>query len=215
MAESALDYEKGPVRYNAIDGVDEMFIGLLSLALMLCMHFKNLAPEGSIWHSKYTFTFTSALILVAVFIARTLLKERITYRRTGYVMFRYSKVKFAIGGIVGFAGGGAAVLCVSILSRPPQQDRYLIFLAGLLWAFLYIYFGIYTTRMYYAWRYLVALLIAAGPFAVYSALPNVRDISTLSTAVFGGCFLISGVITFWSYLRNTRAVEAQSENNPQ
>jgi uncharacterized membrane protein HdeD (DUF308 family) len=211
MAESVLDYEKRPIRYNAIDGVDEMLVGLLFLALPLSTHMANVATEGSVWHWKHTFLIANALILVAFFVGRKLLKERITFRRTGYVKYRDSKVRAAIGAMVGFAVGCVVVICAFILWHPPQRDRYLILFAGLLWAVFYIYFFVYKTKMYHAWRYLLALLVAAGPLAVYSALPHVRDISSLSTVVLGACWLISGVITFSSYLRNTHPAAEPSD----
>lgn len=210
MAESILDYEKRPTRYSNIDGIGEMFIGFVFLALTLLMHLDNVAPSGSIWHRKEVVLIASVLILVIVYLGQKLMKERITYRRTGYVKYRSSKVKTAISTVIGFVVAGVVVVALSILWRPPQRDRYLILLAGLGFAFLYAYFLIYLTKMYYVWRYLVALCLAVGPFAVYSAFPNVHGISNLSSGgVLGSCFLASGVITFWSYLHHTKPAEMQ------
>lgn len=211
MSESLLDYEKRPIRYSSIDGIDELLIGVFILVSTILMYVVNTAPQGSIWRWKPTVLISNALLLVVFLLARKLLKERITYRRTGYVRYRYSKVKSAIGGIVGFVVAAALVVSIYVLWHPPARDRSLILLGSLLWATLYVYFYVHLTKMYRAWRYLVAVVMAAGPVALYSVLPNVRDISTLSAGLLGACFSISGVVAFLSYLRKTKPDNVQSQ----
>lgn len=211
MAESLLDYEKRPVRYNSIDGIDEMFIGLFLLSSTVLMHAVNVAPEHSIWRLKYAVLIADALLLIVFLLGRKVLKSRITYRRTGYVRYRYSKVKSVIGAVVGF--GLAVVVVLSIFAWGPQPDREgtLILVGSLLWAALYAYFYIHAPKMYRLWRCLIAVAIAAGPLSFYSLLRQVHDISTLSAGMTGAFFLISGVTAFVSYLRNTKPAEVQSQ----
>ena len=215
MAESILDYEKRPIRYNAIDGVDEMLLGLLFLALFLLMHLVAIAPAGSVWHWKPALLIANALVFVLFLVSRKLLKQRITYRRTGYVKPRYSKVRAAVGGIVGMVVGGVVTIYVLKALRPPQREPIMLVLNGLLWAGFYLYFYIIKTQLYRAYRYVIASAIAIAPILVYSAFSKVRDISTLSQAVLGACFLISGVITFWSYLRNTKPADEHCSDDTQ
>lgn len=212
MTESALDFEKRPLRYNAIDGVDEMLVGVLLLTLFLLLHVTNIAPEGSIWRWKPIFLIGDTFLLVVFLVGRKLLRERITYRRTGYVKYRSSKIRSAIGVVI---AGMIAAVAVKYVSNPWDQlhrERNLIMLGSLLWSFLYTYFYIYKTTMHSVYRYVTALVLALGPVAVYSAFPGTRDISTLSAAVPGACFLISGVVTFYLYLRNTNPAHVTSEN---
>lgn len=211
MAESVLDYEKRPIRYSLIDGIDEMLVGFFLFTSMIFTHAENLAPERSVWHWKHTVLIANALLLVVFLLARKLLKECVTYRRTGYVKYRYSKLRSTIGGVVGFAVAAAIVVSTSVLWHPPERDRYLILVGGLGWAALYVYFFIYLTKMYRVWRWFVAVVMAAGPLAIYSVLWNVRDISTLSGGIPGACFFISGVAAFLSYLRNSKPAEVQSQ----
>lgn len=211
MAESVLDYEKRPIRYNSIDGIDEMFIGLFLLSSTVLMHAVNVAPERSIWHLNYAVLIANALLLIVFLLGRKVLKDRITYRRTGYVKYRYSKVRSAIGAVVGF--GLAVVVVLSLLAwgRPPDREGSLILVGSLLWAAFYAYFYIHVPKMYRLWRWLIAVAIAAGPLSFYSLLRQVHDISTLSAGIPGVFFLISGVTAFVSYLRNTKPAEAQSQ----
>lgn len=215
MTDSVAEYVKRPVRYNMIDGVDEMLIGFLFLALTLLMHVANVAPEGSIWRWKPLLLITNALLLIPFFLGRRLLKERITYRRTGYVKYRYSKTRSVIGGVVGFVVGVAVTVAIYRFWSVPERERYLILTSSLLWTAFYAYFFVYKTQMYRIYRYVIVLLMAIGPWVVYSVFRNVRDISTLSGAVLGACFLISGVITFLSYLYNTKPDPRQPADNAQ
>jgi hypothetical protein len=212
MAESILDYEKRPARYSAIDGIDEMLIGFFFLTTTLTMHATNIASADSFWRWKYSFFVANALLLIAFFMVRKLLKERVTYRRTGFVKYRNSKVKSVLGGIVGFASGGAALTCLLILWPRPQRERYLILLGSVLWAAFYMYFFVYKTGMHRAYRYVMAVLMVASPLAVYSMFENVRDISTLTVVAPGTCWFFSGVITFWSYLHQTHPADPESED---
>lgn len=210
MAESVLDYEKRPIRYNSIDGIDELFIGLYLLSSTILMHAGNVASENSIWHLNHTVVTANVLLLVLFLLARRVLKKRITHRRTGYVKYRYSKVRSAIAAVIGF---GLAVVVVLLMAawHPHDREGSLILLGSVMWAVLYAYFYIHIPRSYRLWRWLIAAAIAAGPLSIYSLLRHVRDISTLSAAMPGALFLVSGVVAFVSYLRNTKPAEAQSQ----
>ena len=212
MTDLTADYIKRPVRCNLIDGVDEMLIGFLFLALPLLAHVANVAPEGSVWQWRPLLLIINGVLLVLILVSRKLLKQLITFRRTGYVKYRDSKIKGMIGAIVGLAVATPVMVAIYRLWPPPQRERHLILISSLLWAAFYTYFFIYKTEMYRTYRYVVVLLMAIGPLAVYSIFGNVRDISTLSGAVMGACFLISGVITFWSYLRRTHPADAEIED---
>ena len=212
MTDLTAEYIKRPLRYNLIDGVDEMLVGFLFLALPLLAHVANVAPDGSVWQWKPLLLITNGLMLILVLVSRKLLKKWITYRRTGYVKYRYSKTRAVIGGIVGFGVGIAVMAAIYRLWPLPHREQHLILISSLLWAAFYAYFFVYKTEMYRIYRYVVVLLMAIGPLAVYSVFTTVRDISTLSGAVMGACFLISGVITFWSYLRRTNPSGAERED---
>lgn len=215
MTESALDYSKRLIRYNATDGIDEMFVGFLFLLLPSLTHIANVAPEGSVWRWKPSLLIADALLLVFLFLARKLLKERITYQRTGYVKFRYSKLRGVIGSVIGFVVAGGILIYVSRVSPAEHRDLVLLGLGSALWAGFYLYFLVFRAGLHRIYRYAVAILLAVGPIAVYTIFSHVRDISTLSSTVPGGCFLLSGIITFWLYLHNTKPRQTQSTNEAQ
>lgn len=208
------DYEKRPARNANRDGIAEMCIGLLFIAMPLITYFFNAASATSIWHSRYTVLVAFVILLVMYQSTYKLLKQKITYRRTGYVKHRYSKWKTALGTVIGFAVA-AAVPIALYRSHVRPREATMIAISGFMWAALYACFFIYLAKMHQLWRWGVVAAMAVGPLGVYSIFRDVGDISTLSATVLGACWLVSGLIAFCSYLRRTQPATAESVDGPQ
>jgi len=134
-------------------------------------------------------------------------KERLTYRRTGYVAYqkkqRKDRVKRAIlSAVLGFC----MALTVSYIGPEVLKINSLVMVGGVLalvTLFLAIWHGV--NRLF---------LVATAQFALslwISSLPIVPELgSTLLMGAIGTVWLISGIITFIVYLVRTKPVREEN-----
>lgn len=202
VTESVEEYIKRPLRYNQIDGLGEVFVGTCFLNWPLFDYVRTLAPAGSAWHWRYTSTICALALLIVVVAASGVLRRRITYRRTGYLKYRNLRWKTAL---ISVASMCVAIVFVLLLARwhVLLYGHGIELFGGLAMAVLYAF----ATKMDDLWRWIIASVLALGPFTVYLILLQSRGRDDLSAGVIGVCWLVSGAITFCLYLRRTQPAQ--------
>ncbi len=88
MANPIDDYRKRPLRYVNIDGTSEMFFGCMYLGFALLSAFETPSFKQHPWPGVLWFYAILLSVLGLAWWATRLIKNRITYRRTGYVAYR-------------------------------------------------------------------------------------------------------------------------------
>ena len=200
MSERIADYLKRPLRYNIIDGIGEMGLGVVLLGLSIINNLAaNIGPNAG-WHSKIMPIGFMAVLLVVVLWSEAVAKNRITYRRTGYVKYRHSRRTSIIAASATMLIAGAAAYVLTRIWHAAGGAT--VLLSGLSMCALYIYW----TKLDQPWRWVVAMAMAVGPLGGRSMLiSDSRDWSSMG--VIGTCWLLSGITSFCLYLRNTRPPE--------
>jgi len=74
-----------PKLYYNVDGVGELGIGFMCLGWSLLGWLQLHTPRTSVWHPMYTFPIYVAVMLSIIHYGSKAIKNRITYRRTGFV----------------------------------------------------------------------------------------------------------------------------------
>jgi hypothetical protein len=206
-----------PCEYSNIDGVGELSMGFFFLSYSFLLWLQTHTPRTAIWHSMYAFIIGWGAMSLLIHYGAKAIKKYITYPRTGYVEYRVGKRRWIIltmsfGIAVLVSGGmGIAVRHHFSISTPFS-------LFGLVFAAAYIQFAL---KMHWKWIIFLVMLASTLIIAALSAdlLDRVADHSHFGSAVssqavgaflltwvvYGGLFLISGLITFWLYLRHTQA----------
>jgi hypothetical protein len=220
MLDKLDDYARRPKRYLTIDGIYEMGIGFWILTMTLLGKSLWGTPGNFFWHwvgtlaisTRFvvwfgTVAISSALPSFVVLFGVRALKERITYRRTGFVKYRGPAGKRLTAGLIaGAIGMPAALLLVFYLVLHSGYSAAAA-VRSAMWGLLYA-FG---TRLGEAWRWVVLAVILLGPVAI-SMLPLDRaSAQGLPTAFMGLTLLVSGGIAFYLYLRRTRRPEQEAE----
>ena len=199
-----------PQEYYNIDGVGELSIGFMSLSWVLLGWLQMRAPAGSAWHQIYTFTIYVAVMMAVLHYGPKEIKERITYRRTGYVEYRACDKRWIPLGL------GAAVSVVftaglALVMRKHWDRSVAASLIGLLLAASYVRIA-RTVR----WKWGVFAILVVGT-AVIAALPTqgVARVTPgafwLTFAMYGVVLTVSGAVSFWLYLRHTEAPAQDAE----
>jgi len=218
------DYLERPKLYYNIDGVGELGIGFMYLTYALFAWLEARAPENSFLNRPYGFLVYMTAMVSIIHYGSKAIKERITYRRTGFVEYTARDkywIPFALG------AGISALLSVGIalaMRRHWQASTLVSLLVGLALTAGYIRIA-RTVR----WKWAVfivmlagAFMIAALPADVTEAFANHTDLTRaipartlgacwLTFVVFGVVMMISGGISFWLYLRHTEAPEVEDE----
>jgi len=183
MADEIDGYVKRPVGYMYVDGIYEMFMGVVFLG------YSFLDP---VW---------VMLLTVIAYGSTHILKKRITYPRTGYVRLRSYRKKAWIAGIAGFVVAFGVWFAF-------RGAAYSILVLGtaVIWAFLYSYITILAHLENAWWRWMVTLAMIVGP--VFASL---HSEDRLGMGAVGFLFLISGAITFALYMRRTHPPQEVAE----
>lgn len=187
MADTVEGYAKRPVGYMYVDGIYEMFMGIVFLGTVL------LDPVWSI------------VLAVIAYGSTCFLKKRITYPRTGYVKLQSQTTKAWMGGIAGAAAAVGAFFAFRGASR-----TLMVLLIAAIWAFLYAYIS-RLAKLDCAWRRVVTLAMVAGPVFI-SLLPLTRPAADrMGIGFVALLFLVSGAITFVLYLHRSHPPEQVAE----
>jgi hypothetical protein len=207
MADQIDEYVKRPRRYENIDGLGELFFGILWMALLLLIYFDLAAPSGSSWHHEATFLSCIAALAVAYLYGYKALKSRITYPRTGYVKYRPYETMIAIAGLAAIAIAIATALVLRHL-EPYSSETVKMALASAGWGLFYAF----TTRMEAAWRWAVLVALLVVPPAATMLFPVGRFwAGTFPFVLQGVIFAVSGTIALNLYVRQNPRPEQVAE----
>jgi hypothetical protein len=211
-----------PQEYYNVDGVGELAMGFMCLSFALLGWLQAHAPRESAWHGGYAFVGCMGVMLAILHYGPKVIKNRITYPRTGFVEYR-AMSKFwpaLLGGAV--SALFSVVLWLSVRRHWQLSEAGLI--VGLLLAASYIRIA-RTVR--WKWAVFGTMVVAAFAIAALpaSALEDFVNRTSLTPAVparalgsywltfivYGALLLISGGISMRLYLRRTRAPQQASE----
>jgi hypothetical protein len=206
MIDKVDGYVRRPVRYKNIDGAWEMSLGLLWLGVALLDYLHPKVAGKFTWHWKATHLLCFGVLVSVVLYGRKVLKERITYRRTGFVKYRGLEGKpWVVRVIAGALAIPATIFSVFLWRH--FTFSVMVALISSMWGFLYAF----ATKLDGAYRWVVLVVMVAGPVAI-STLPLDRLwLETLPLGFLGLTFFVSGVITLYLYLRRTRLLEEAAE----
>ncbi|MGE5647608.1 MAG: hypothetical protein ACM336_17665 [Acidobacteriota bacterium] len=201
-----------PKLYYNIDGVGELGMGFLFLSYVLLAWLQARSP---VWRETWVFIIYWGLMCATIHYGSKAIKNRITYRRTGFVDYRPSYKRWfpmaMSAGVAALMGAGLV-----LASRRHWDLSSPVSLFGLFFAAVYVRIA-RTAR----WKWLALFAIAAGSLTI-AALPadlleafanytrmgpvSARAIGAymLTFAVIGAVLMISGAISFRLYLRHTQ-----------
>ena len=206
MANQIDDYVKRPVRYQNIDGLNELGIGILWMALPLLEFFNKTAASGSFWHRRTTFFVCVAAFTVALLYGHKALKKRLTYPRTGYVKYRQTRARvLASLFVAGAVAVAVALTTVFALRRLAPHSSEIVGAAvgSAVWGLFYVFL----TRMDAPWRWVVLVVLIVSP-PVIAARPLGRLwLGNLPVVLVGMIYFVSGTITLALYLRQNPVPE--------
>ena len=162
-----------PRLYYNIDGVGELRMGFICLAIALLLWLQVHTPPNAIWHRMYVVVPYFAIMLMAIRYGSKTIKTRITYPRTGFVEYRKrsrSIVALGLGaGTLGALGWSAAFRSRWDSATPVCLTGGLLFAAGYAWGF----------DKAVSWKWLVAgalalhaLLMAFLPASFFAAIAD-------------------------------------------
>jgi hypothetical protein len=206
MLDKLDDYARRPMHYQNIDGIWEMGIGFLFVMMTLSETSLSGAPRNTVWHWRGTFVVILALLFFVVWFGVKALKERITYRRTGFVKYRGLAGKPWLTALIAGAIGAPIAILFNLLLR---HSRYSVkaALISVTWGLLYAF----ATKLDEPWRWVVLAVMVSGP-VVISELPlDPLWLDTLPVGFLGLIFFVSGGIALCLYLRRSLPPKQEAE----
>jgi len=206
MVNAIDEYARRPLRYRHGDGIWEMGFGFLVLGISAFQMIHATSPEPSVWHLKGTFAIGIIAIWLLAVYGQRVLRERITYPRTGFVKYRgLTGRPWLAGTLAAAAAGPATILYARLLRRSSASMIVAVAVASC--AFLYA-FG---SRMGAAWRWIALVVMVGGPVAISTLQADHAWEQALSIGFLGLTYFVSGLIAFSLYLRRTRPPEQEAE----
>lgn len=218
------NYVNRPMLYNNIDGVGELGVAVLCLGWAALGWGQVRSSEHSFWNHTYTFVVAFTLITGVIHFGSKAIKKYITYPRTGRVEYRTRDVVWRPM-MISFAVSAVFSAAFALTFRSHWDLTGGVSLFGLLLAFSYARGFAKTAR----WKWLVvwamaaaSLAIALLPADVVGAIANgswiTRQVPAklvgavwLTMTVYGAMLLISGGVSFWLYLQQTKTLAANQE----
>ena len=188
------------VGYWFDDGLAEIGVGLLFLAVAALFAVEGLAPAGSLPASFSALGLPLVIIggMLVVGLAVRTAKERLTYPRTGYVAYpRPGTARRVLAGVI---GAGVSFVLVLLLAARPSLQSALGALQGGALAIVFLALSLRTGLVRLAILGLVALGggLAAAFFNLGASLG-----SALAFGAAGPAALLSGALILVHYLRTT------------
>jgi hypothetical protein len=192
--------ERRTLQYWYVDGLAELATGVVSLALALLLLLAGLARPGSLI-ARFNALAVPVIIIGGALLSRLVvraLKERLTYPRSGYVVYRSARPrKRWLNAVIG--GGVGALTAVLIVTR--SDVRALLpalegLLLGLAWFFAAGKLGL---RRFYV---LAALSAIAGVAAMLAGLDESLG-AALVFGIMGLGLLGTGAFALRHYLLTT------------
>ena len=204
-------------RYDNIDGTGEMLFGCMMLGLLLAVVLRWQFPPNSYWTG---FPGTLLALLVPAYgvlgLARwgvKTIKNRITYRRTGYVLPRRDKKAVALGLVYALVLSAAVSAVVFLLLRFGMRHnavnlpRLLIMIS---YVAAYVFYAKMTTPEH-KWKMWFAALMALVAVAASFSGWTTEVLFLVTLPVFGVIGIVSGLITLWLFVRHTQPAAQDDE----
>jgi hypothetical protein len=214
-----------PKFYQNVDGVYELALGFMMMGFQALIWLQGHSSAQSIWNRMYTLFIFVGLMILAVNFGTKSIKNRITYRRTGFVKYQKPKaLPIILISLSSFAISATMVFALFHLSRwraDSIEPFSLIF--GLFLTACYAYGIARAVR----WKWIVvsgmtvsAVVVALLPAQVLDSLAPHSNVAVLFSPKLMGayrayllyCFiwssltLVSGGISFFLYLRSAPAL---------
>jgi hypothetical protein len=188
-------------RYWYVDGLNEIAFGGLCALLGIYFQIQGALQIPSLLRQMLEAGFVLLIIAGVLMLNKlvNLLKERITYPRSGYVSYRRpNTIRRIATGLL--AAAIASVLSALLMLAPVGLD-WMAGLTGLALAAVWLFI---------AWRlqlsrFLVLSLVSLGG-GIFLAVTELDGIAGIAAIYIldGAALLASGGLTFWAYLRATQ-----------
>lgn len=200
--------EKRTLRYWFIDGLAEIFFGVVCFLLGFYFYLQIALPEESLLNNLLTSGFL-LFILALAWVGRrfiSIAKNRLTYPRTGYVSYRREVRNKRLALAVAI---GMSVSVVTVIIGQTSVN-WMPIIAGFITAFVWLLTAYRTDLLRFYILSGVSLLIGIG--LGINNIGDIRGISLFFLAI-GLPTLLSGGITLWRYLRSTEPAEMDIEES--
>src|SRR5579872_6094058 len=122
-----------PKSYYNVDGVGELGIGFMCLGYALLAWLQLHAPKDSVWHRMYMFFIYLTVMTAIIHYGSKAIKDRITYRRTGFVDYS-QRDKYWFPLAMGAGVSGLLLVGLLLAVRQHWQISALAPIAGLVMA---------------------------------------------------------------------------------
>lgn len=187
----------GVEAYSNIDGTDEMTTGGALLAMSLLNYIESLLPpKPHGYAARMALAAVIATLILLGWLGIRLIKRRVTWPRTGYMVSR----GLARTRMTAFLGGAAAVVALYMAFRFRLITDIPRLVAPVVFVLLY---GAWVFRFGHGhrWKPFVPLVMAAELAVIALAAP--ARLGALWPCFFGLTWLASGLITLYLYIRHT------------
>ena len=213
MSDQIEDFRKRPKRYENIDGTSEMFFGCMWLGFALWYMLLPLLTTESFWPQMLFMNGVPLSVLGLGGWGVKIIKNRITYRRTGYVAYRCEKKRTAL--VMALAMIVSAVLAaalVFLLRWGLRHDAVSLTRLGMLSVAVATYACMVTfMSREHRWKLWLVALMALFSVGFSFGAWEMDVFGRISTLFFGLVWLTSGLITLFLYIRHTRPAEQEAE----
>jgi hypothetical protein len=189
---------KRTLQYWFVDGIVELVLGALLLLLALYFGVIAILPEDSNLGSLLLAALLLVLVVVGVVKQKLigLLKERLTYPRTGYVAYPRQDKKRR--GLTVLYTIGIGMLVAVLFASTPASLAWIPAVSGWLIGAYWLYQGHRLGLLrFYA---LAGISAVTGTAITLAGLGEARGLP-LFYAVIGLASLVTGGFTLWAYLR--------------
>jgi hypothetical protein len=201
MSDNLSKLMRRPRQYWYADGLPEIAIGFIFLAVGLLFSWQAAVPERSPWKALASLGLP-ILIVGGLWVTRWLVgaaKARLTYPRTGFVAYpRPSRRRRVVTLLIGLLlGAGVSALLVRVLTAANLDTLSFTFpLQGFFVGLLIAFIGQGLIRFYVVGGFTALLGIALAA----AALPEEPG-SAIFYGLLGLALVTSGGITLWRYLQ--------------
>jgi len=191
-------------QYWYVDGLSEIAFGLLCLLLALYFGAEALLDPASFAYRILNSLFVLVIVGGALFGRKLVqvLKNRITYPRTGFVSYR--KPKRNTRWLTMLWGFSVSIAVGILFAKWPASEAWMPAVTGIFIGLAWIFVGGRLGLLRFYWMSFFSIAIG-----VWLSLAGIGNVAGL--AVYYGLFALglfaSGGLTLSSYLRETRAAE--------
>ncbi len=214
MSDQIQDWTKRTQRYWYVDGLAEIGAGLTILMVGLCYLIFTFLHPSSLKNLILGLGLPVFIIGLAVFVRRIvrLLKEKITFPRTGYVSYRRVEPRRKINSILVAILTASVLGLIIYLSRTWVKLQWLTSISGLFAALLIllIAYRIRLIRFFILAIYTCSVGLLASLVTVLGPFSNEFFLICLGLG-----WIVSGSVTLARYLHSTMPANAEVDSENQ